>query len=176
MQTIDEKIVLFFQSVRCEALTKVGYVFIPLEFWELIAVIFVLFFLLRTKILRAPVVSFTIAWNLSEYGYGAIKHFVHRPRPFLTIKGLVPLITPHGFSFPSGHATMAMAMAVVLTYYFPKARASVYVLAVLIGFSRVYFGVHYLSDVLAGFVLGGFVGGFKYPFGASGPFCCQEGY
>jgi undecaprenyl-diphosphatase len=51
-----------------------------------------------------------------------------------------------------------MAMAVVLAFHFPKARKVVYVLAVLIGFSRVYFGVHYLSDVLAGFILGSAVG------------------
>ena len=161
MPIIDEKIVLFFQSIRCEALTKVCYVFIPLEFWEVTAVILVLFFFLRTKTLRAPVVSFVIAWSLSEYCYEAIKHVVRRPRPFWTIKGLVPLITPHGFSFPSGHATLAMAMAVVLAYYFPKARVSVYVLAVLIGCSRVYFGVHFPSDVVAGFILGALVGAFS---------------
>ena len=68
------------------------------------------------------VVSFVIAWSISEYCYEVIKHFVRRPRPFLTIKGSVPLITPHGFSFPSGHATLSMAMAVVLAYYFPKSR------------------------------------------------------
>jgi undecaprenyl-diphosphatase len=158
MHGIDAKIVLFFQSIRCEALTKLFYVFIPLEFWMLTAVILVLFFLFRTKKLLAPVVSFVIAWDLSEYCYVALKHLVHRPRPFLTVHGAVPLITPHGFSFPSGHATLAMAMAVVLTYYFPKGRYPIYVLAVLVGLSRVYFGTHYLSDVLAGFVLGGLLG------------------
>jgi len=158
MHGIDAKIVLFFQSIRCEALTQLFYVFIPFEFWVLTAVILVLCVLFRTKKLLAPVVSFVIAWSLSEYCYEALKHLVRRPRPFFTIKGAVPLITPHGFSFPSGHATLAMAMAVVLSYYFPKARYPIYVLAVLVGLSRVYFGVHYLSDVLAGFILGGLLG------------------
>ena len=130
MQGIDQKIILFFQSLRCEGLTHLFSVFIPL-------------FLVR---------------GVSDFCYGVIKNFVHRPRPFLTVKGLVPLITPHGFSCPSGHATIAMAMAVVLAHHFPKARGLVYTLAVLIGASRVYFGVHYLSDVFAGFVLGAVVG------------------
>jgi undecaprenyl-diphosphatase len=47
---------------------------------------------------------------------------------------------------------------VILAYHFPKARIPVYGLAILAGISRVYFGVHYLSDVLAGFVLGFILG------------------
>ena len=158
MPEIDEKIVLFFQSIRCEPLTNLFNVFIPLEFWSVAAFVFVLLYFYRTGTLRVPVISFVLARNLSNFCYEVIKNFVHRPRPFLTVKGLVPLITPHGFSFPSGHATLAMAMAVVLAFHFPKTRSLVYILAVLIGASRVYFGVHYLSDVLAGFVLGAAVG------------------
>ena len=158
MLRIDESIVLFFQGIRCGVLTKLFTFFIPLEFWNVAAFVLVIFFLLRTKTLRVPVISFVLAKSSSNFCYEAIKHFVHRPRPFLTVKGLVPLITPHGFSFPSGHATLAMAMAVVLSHHFPKAHSLVYTLAVLVGFSRVYFGVHYLSDVLAGFLLGGILG------------------
>jgi len=158
MQGIDQGIVLFFQSVRCEPLTNLFSVFIPLQFWNMVAVVLVLVTFYRARTLRVPVVSFILAKGLSDFSYGVLKHLVHRPRPFLTVKGLIPLITPHGFSFPSGHATLAMAMAVVLAHHFPKARALVYVLAVLIGISRVYFGVHYLSDVLAGFILGAVVG------------------
>jgi undecaprenyl-diphosphatase len=158
MQRIDESIVLFFQSIRCGPLTKLFTFFIPLEFWNVVAFVLVIFFLFRTGILRVPVISFVLAKSSSNFCCEAIKNFVHRPRPFLMIKGSVPLITSHGFSFPSGHSTLAMAMAVVLAHHFPKARSLVYTLAVLIGFSRVYFGVHYLSDVLAGFLLGGILG------------------
>lgn len=158
MLGIDQKIVLFFQSIRCDGLTNIFSAFIALEFWNVAAFVFVFLTLYRTGTLRVPVVSFVIAQTLSNFCYRAIKIYVHRPRPFLTIKGSLPLITPHGFSFPSGHATLAMAMAVVLGFHFPKARRIVYTLAVLIGLSRVYFGAHYLSDVLAGFVLGAAVG------------------
>lgn len=158
MQRIDEGIVLFFQGIRCEALTKLFIIFIPLEFWNIVALVLVFFFLFRTKIFRVPVVSFVLAKGLSIYFYDVFKNLIHRPRPFLTIKGAFPLLTPHSFSFPSGHATLAMAMAVVFAHHFPKARGSVYLLAVLVGFSRIYFGVHYLSDVLAGFLLGAVIG------------------
>ena len=158
MQEFDGRIVLLFQGIRCPLLTKIFSVFIPFEFWNVIAFFFVLFLLLRGATLKLPVVSFVLASHLSIYVDGVIKYFVKRPRPFLTVEGLVPLMTPHGFSFPSGHATLAMTMAVVLSHHFPKSRPAVYFLAVMVGFSRVYFGVHYLSDVLAGFALGALVG------------------
>ncbi len=158
MQVIDERIVLFFQGIRCEGLTGLFNVFIPLEFWNVVAVVLVFFLFFRTGTLKVPVVSFLLAKGLSQFYYELIKNLVHRPRPFLTIKGAVPLMTPHGFSFPSGHSTLAMAMAVVLAFHFPRARIALLILVILIGFSRVYFGVHYLSDVLAGFVLGGILG------------------
>jgi undecaprenyl-diphosphatase len=158
MQKLDESIVLFFQSFHGGLLNRIFSIFIPLEFWNVIAVVLVFFFLFRAGTLRVPIISFVLAKSMSKFSYELIKNLVHRPRPFHTIRGLVPLISPHGFSFPSGHATLAMAMAVVLSHHFPKSRAAVYILAVLIGFSRVYFGVHYLSDVLAGFLLGAFLG------------------
>lgn len=158
MQKLDESIVLLFQNFHCGLLTRIFSIFIPLEFWNVIAVVLVFFFLFRAGTLRVPIVSFVLAKSLSNCSYKLIKNLVHRPRPFHTIKGLVPLMTPHGFSFPSGHATLAMAMAVVFSHHFPKSRAAVYTLAVLIGFSRVYFGVHYLSDVLGGFLLGAVLG------------------
>jgi undecaprenyl-diphosphatase len=57
-------------------------------------------------------------------------------------------------SFPSGHATVAFACATVLALAVPRLRVPLFVLAALIAFSRVYVGVHYPFDVLAGAVLG----------------------
>ena len=53
---------------------------------------------------------------------------------------------------------MAAAIAVVLMCHFPKARYFVASVALLAGISRVYFGVHYPSDVVAGWILGAVVG------------------
>lgn len=79
-----------------------------------------------------------------------IKPFVARPRPDLS----------EGFSFPSGHATIAWAMAVVLSRKEPKWRWLFYTLAFLISFSRIYLGKHFPLDVVAGALLGATVGFF----------------
>lgn len=84
-----------------------------------------------------------------------IKNIVQRPRPFTTFSYLHPLITrPHSFSFPSGHTTSSFACALTL-FRETKKRYSVpaLVLASLIAFSRLYVGVHYPTDVLAGILI-----------------------
>jgi undecaprenyl-diphosphatase len=66
-----------------------------------------------------------------------------------------PLVTaPHDASFPSGHAATSFAAAIVLTFYAPRWAPLWILLAVAIGFSRVYVGVHYPLDILGGAVLG----------------------
>ena len=57
-------------------------------------------------------------------------------------------------SFPSGHASGAFSAATVIGSRYPKARIPVYTLASLVGFSRIYLGKHYPSDVLGGAVVG----------------------
>jgi undecaprenyl-diphosphatase len=61
---------------------------------------------------------------------------------------------PHTHSFPSGHATIAFACATVIGAALPRARVWLYVLAALVAWSRVYVGVHFPLDVVAGAVLG----------------------
>jgi len=90
---------------------------------------------------------------------GVVKHAVHRARPVLSD----PVAHANGLSFPSGHAQSAVVAAGVLLIVFlprlrgPSRRLAVAVAAAMvlaIGFSRVALGVHYVSDVLAGYALG----------------------
>ena len=89
----------------------------------------------------------------------SLKLGFRRDRPFFTD----PLATERTFSFPSGHSTVSLAvygaLAVILARHV-RGRAKLLVLAAaavlvgLIGFSRLYLGVHFLTDVLAGFAAG----------------------
>lgn len=96
-----------------------------------------------------------VAILLAESVSGALKLWVERDRPAVADpdpETLVPL--PATFSFPSGHATVSFACATVLALAVPRLRWPLFVLAALIAYSRVYVGVHYPFDVLAGAVLG----------------------
>lgn len=85
-----------------------------------------------------------------------LKKLVERPRPFDIIEGLQPIVMrPKDFSFPSGHTGSSFAVATVFYRNLPK-RFGVWMLllAALMGVSRVYVGVHYPTDVLAGMLVG----------------------
>jgi undecaprenyl-diphosphatase len=108
---------------------------------------------------RKPVVlplvflSDLVAQTLSTLG----KLITDRARPGLAYPDPTPLVfLPHTASFPSGHAASSFACAATLARFAPRRAVAVtlYVLAALIAFSRVYVGVHYPLDVIAGAVLG----------------------
>ena len=88
-----------------------------------------------------------------------IKPLVNRPRPYLVMEKLAALLpSPDGYSFPSGHTNAAFAFAVALCLMLPaEYRAGKWMAvaaACLMGFSRLYVGVHFPSDVLGGVVTG----------------------
>jgi undecaprenyl-diphosphatase len=100
---------------------------------------------------------------LAAIGNSAFKLAMARERPDL----LDPLVAERGFSFPSGHATTSMVAYGVLAVLIGRSRlpravrlSVAFVLGVLvglIGISRVWLGVHYPTDVLAGWLVGGVV-------------------
>jgi undecaprenyl-diphosphatase len=82
-----------------------------------------------------------------------IKRTVVRRRPTWNV-GCVTLVRePDPFSFPSGHATASMSVALVYGAAFPLWAAPLLLMALLVGFSRVRLGVHYPSDVLVGHLI-----------------------
>ena len=84
-----------------------------------------------------------------------LKYVVQRDRPPTVVLDPEPLVgVPSTSSFPSGHTSTSFACAYVISRLAPRLTVYVFVLAALIGFSRVYVGVHYPLDVLAGAVLG----------------------
>jgi len=118
------------------------------------------FLFVRLKHIGEPVllaISLSGAWLLNTI----LKELFHRARP-----DIVHLVKAGGYSFPSGHAMVAAAFYGFIGYLLwlnlrNRSNPSWYIvvftfaLILAIGISRIYLGVHFASDVIAGYVVGG---------------------
>lgn len=95
-----------------------------------------------------PSASWSAAASLviSHVVVQVIKRFVGRPRPDKP----VGIDHPDQFSFPSGHATSSLAVALAYAVAFPSLTLPLVGFGILVGWSRVALGVHYPGDVVAG--------------------------
>lgn len=118
---------------------------------------FLLFRLKHTWETVLLAISLSGAWLLNTI----LKELFHRARP-----DIVQLVKAGGYSFPSGHATVAAAFYAVIGYLLwlnliNRSKPSWYIvvftfaLIIAIGISRIYLGVHFASDVIAGYAAGG---------------------
>ena len=100
----------------------------------------------------------TVSFALASWLNALLKALVGRSRPphEMGLEAIVGL--PGSPSFPSGHAMSAFAVAAAIALLAPRQRWPVLALAAVIGFSRVYLGVHFWLDVLAGAALGMAIG------------------
>ena len=105
----------------------------------------------------AGAVAAAVAWALANLA----KAIADRPRPYQVVADSVLRQQPaHGTSFPSSHTAVTVAVVIALLPFLPRVLAGVAIgYAVLVGWSRVYLGVHYPLDVLAGAGIGMAVGG-----------------
>jgi membrane-associated phospholipid phosphatase len=105
------------------------------------------------------VLSSLLLWLLVE----TIKAILRRERPFTGLKDVrVVGQKARGKSFPSGHTSQAFYTATLLLAYMDGnvlAHIIIYVIALVVGITRMYLGMHYPRDVIAGAVLGTFWGG-----------------
>ncbi len=94
-------------------------------------------------------------------GHRVIKPYFERPRPIneLALLGKVRYVgEAGGYSFPSNHAMNMFLCATLLTLFYRQKFWLFYLIACIVAYSRVYLGVHYLSDIVAGAALGTIVG------------------
>ena len=144
------------EKVRSESLTvvfKFITFFCSTEFL-LIATIAIMIFSKNKKRAFYIALNVLICFLLNQ----GLKHVFLRPRP-----EDINLITEGGYSFPSGHSMVSLAFYGLFIYIIFHMRLKKYkrylycillaLLTLLIGISRIYLGVHYASDVLAGFAI-----------------------
>ena len=88
----------------------------------------------------------------------SLKFLIHRQRPFLFMemasklsKGPGEILDP---SFPSAHAAFSFMMATLLSLWFPRYRILFFIFAAFIGWTRIYLGLHYPTDVIIGAFIG----------------------
>jgi undecaprenyl-diphosphatase len=157
----DSRIIKIVDIFYNTATTKAMIFLTNLGRWEVIVTIsFVLLvgFLIKRRWYAAiALVSSTMIGELFVF---FLKNIIKRQRP----DEINHLVYQSGYSFPSGHATLAVIFYGLLAYFLIKkikhweSKVGVFLLSVFliffIGLSRVYLGVHYPSDVLAGFLLG----------------------
>jgi membrane-associated phospholipid phosphatase len=140
-------------------LTPFVHLFLPAGI--VIAVVLIAGFVVARNRSVLPVAAGAVAaggaWALANVA----KVIANRPRPYEVVADAVLRQRPAlGTSFPSSHTAVTMAVVIALVPFLPRALAWVAIAyAVLVGWSRVYLGVHYPLDVLAGAGIGMAVGG-----------------
>lgn len=117
-----------------------------------------LIFIVLGKDKRRELMMFTTATFSCILSRGIIVSLIrlawHRPRPFLALN-LTPLI-PYGdkASFPSGHAAFLFALALAVWFFHKRVGWLFLSLSLLGSLSRIYLGLHWPSDILAGAIIG----------------------
>jgi membrane-associated phospholipid phosphatase len=96
---------------------------------------------------------------LATLAVTGLKDFFERARPPVADPSLDAIgVIPASTSFPSGHAATAFAAAVAVGLLYPRLRKPLLALAALIALSRVYLGVHFVTDIVVGSALGAAIG------------------
>ncbi|HLG24742.1 MAG TPA: phosphatase PAP2 family protein [Candidatus Nanoarchaeia archaeon] len=107
---------------------------------------------------RKAVIALLVSSALSIILCSLLKILIQRPRPFLNSYHVTNALD---YSFPSLHSAFVFSLLIPLYYFIPKKRYLWVSVAVLASLSRVYFNVHYISDVVFGALLGLLIGIFS---------------
>jgi undecaprenyl-diphosphatase len=113
------------------------------------------FYLINPDIARSFLLTGIMAFAIELPLYKTLKHGIKRDRPCKVLSGVYPRVSPSDlFSFPSGHTAAAFLIATLIGHFSPILLVPGYIWALLVGVSRIYLGVHYPSDILAGLFIG----------------------
>lgn len=111
-------------------------------------------YLAHRPVLATTMITAATVWS-ADLVTGVLKRIVDRDRPYAVLPEAEPLLRwDVSASFPSGHAATSAAGAVILAYLLGRWGWGLAAVAAAVAYSRVYIGVHYPLDVLAGAAIG----------------------
>ena len=147
----DNRLAVFFRSLENPVITPILWVFEPTLFIVLLAVTMIILALVNEKkqYITPTIITLAIS-TLISYG---LKFIIMRPRPFSFVEYL-PFLNLIDYSFPSSHCVAIFALLPILNKEFKKLRYLWVCVALIVAFTRLYFGMHYLSDVIFGSLIG----------------------
>ncbi len=152
---IDNKIAIAITSIHNPVLTAVmKFITHAGNFVSILAIALIIYIYFKDK--RKNLKTVLLGIIASAVATYLLKLAVARPRPFESLQ-ITALVTESSkTSFPSGHAATSFALFASINRHFNSKvmKYSFLVFALLVAFSRVYLGVHYLSDVISGALLG----------------------
>jgi len=120
----------------------------------------ILFIILSSIIIRQKKVigSLVLLYGIQSAVVYGLKYLINRKRPLVYLETVSRLPKSPGEildpGFPSAHAVLAFMMATLLSNWFPRYRIIFFIIAGFIGWTRIYLGLHYPTDVIAGALLG----------------------
>ncbi|QQG47372.1 MAG: phosphatase PAP2 family protein [Candidatus Woesebacteria bacterium] len=159
LTAFDNTIWHFFYALRSTPLTKIMIAFSNLGGELSVVILIILSILFFVKHYHREAFLLTFLFAMSTLLDSFLKQITQRPRPYIA-----PLVAETSFSFPSGHAMNSLVFYMAIAYFtyqiLRKKKLSILILIgfgaliFMIGTSRVYLGVHYATDVVAGYIIG----------------------
>ena len=158
LDNIDRSLLVWLHENHVPILDQVMPFITNADNW-IIPILFLILYLVFFEGKRGKIALCLLIISLSINDYicaQILKPTFERVRPsHMSIKGLNLLVSKGGkWSMPSNHASNMFSLAVILSYFFEKSKLTLFFLAIIIGISRVYVGVHYPGDVMIGALVG----------------------